>query len=220
MNKIWVVLVLIFTCSCDSQSNKKSTDFSSMKSGDSIKSYKNASGKKPVDSLPDTFSPDSADLPPSQTEEREKLKTKYNETKIIDSAIITNNLDTLHLFLKYYCLKNVDLVVPPNYDLDHKLPTEFVTHPFVTYVRLIHNRDTVLSRTFQASDFNPYFADKFGGNLKKSGSILMLPDFFKGNKDKNQIVLIYSIAIPATDIGIGMFFTLSKDGRFKITENE
>jgi hypothetical protein len=108
-------------------------------------------------------------------------------------------------------------MVPKTYQSDEKNPHAFITHPFASTVLLIHNRDTVLNREFKASDFNPFFEDNFGGNLKKYGSILMLPEFSKKNKDKDQIALIYSIAIPVTDIG--MYLLITKNGNYKIVEN-
>jgi len=156
-------------------------------------------------------------LPPSQAEERERLKKTYDLVKTIDSTFISNN-DILHFHLKYYCLKNINLVEPKAYDPDTKHPKEFVTHPFVFDIALTHNSEVVLNRLFKASDLNLFFEDTFGGNLKKYGSLLM-PKLAKRNKDKSRVVIDCPIAIPATDIGIGMFLIISKNGSYTFVEN-
>jgi hypothetical protein len=46
-----------------------------------------------------------------------------------------------------------------------------------------------------------------------------MPTLARKNKDKSQIVLDYPIAIPTTDIGIGLFLIISKNGDYKIVEN-
>lgn len=46
-----------------------------------------------------------------------------------------------------------------------------------------------------------------------------MPEFSRNNKDRSQVVLGYSVAIPATDLGKGLQMVISKDGKYKIIEN-
>jgi hypothetical protein len=154
--------------------------------------------------------------PPSQDEERERLSKTYDDVKTIDSTFIGNS-DTLHLHLKYYCLKNIDLLVPKHYDLNEKNPKDFLTHPFVANILLINKKDTVLNKQFKADDFYPFFKDNFGGGLKKYGS-LGLPEFSRRNMKKSQIVLYCNISIPVTDLALGLSLIISNDGSYKIVE--
>lgn len=212
-----MALLLIAFASCRSKTQRK--DMDSALVSDTTKSKTNNPINKSRSIDFDRFAtlPDSVDDTPTQAEERERLSKTYDDIKIIDSTFISNN-DTLHFHLKYYCLKNIDLLEPKPYDPDRQNPKEFLTHPFVSNISLIHNRDTVLNKQFKADDLNPFFEDNFGGALKKYGS-LMMPKLARRNKDKSRIVLDYPIAIPATDIGIGMFLIISKNGNYRFVEN-
>ncbi len=223
MKKSLIVIMLCSLMSCNSKMDKKASDSSLTSNSDTTKFNKKKSSnysKKAVDSLIRAGVISQEDLPlapPSQNEERERLKKEYDQIKVIDSNFISNN-DTLHFHLKYYCLKDSNLVIPKFYDSDEKDQKDFVTHPFVADISLIRNRVTVLNKQFKASDFDRFFVDNFGGNLKKYGSMLEL-HFLKKNKDKSRVVLACSIAIPTTDIGTGMFLIISKNGDYKIVEN-
>jgi hypothetical protein len=46
-----------------------------------------------------------------------------------------------------------------------------------------------------------------------------MPELSRKNKDRSQVVLGYSVSIPATDIGKGLHLVISKDGKYKIIEN-
>ncbi len=213
---------LIVMTGCNLNSKNESTNSSLIKTGDSSKkpnpsSDTNGEGKttRQKDSVSGT---DSIDDTPTPAEERKRLSKSYSDIKVIDTTFIENDGDSLHFHLKYYCLKGDPIVVPSTYALDEKPPHTFITYGFASDVLLINNHDTVLNKQFKASTFNPFFLDKFGGNLKKYGSILM-PELSKRNKDPNLVVLIFSIAIPATDIGTGVFLVISKSGNYKILEN-
>ena len=175
--------------------------------------------KKAVDSLirAGVISKDDLNLPQLQSEERERLKKEYDKIKVIDSTFISDK-DTLHFHLKYYCLKDSNLVIPKFYDTDNKIPKEFITHPFVADISLKNNGHTVLNKQFKASDFAPFFEDNFGGNLKKYGSLLPF-QLSKENKDKNRILLTFSYSIPVTDLGIGLYLIIYRNGSYKVVEN-
>ena len=206
MTKLFPLLLLLIFISCNSSSKSQTTNTLITKTANGA--TKNIA-KQPIDTS------DSGDDTPTQNEERERLSKTYGDVKIIDSTFINDN-DTLHFHLKYYCLKNSSLVIPKRYDLDGK--KEFVTHPFVSDVILTHDRDTVLKKQFNSTDFNPFFTDNFGGNLKKYGSMDM-PDILAKNKDKSLIIVHCPIGIPSTDIGIGLFLIISKSGDYKIVDH-
>ena len=161
--------------------------------------------------------PDDEQEPPTQAEEKKRIINAYDQVQTIDTVFATGT-DKLQFHLKYSCLKDSKIVVPKTYDLDNKTPKPFVTRAFVSTILLINNGDSVLNKQFQASDFNPFFEDVFGGNLKKYGSILM-PEFSRNNMVGQQIVLAYSVSIPTTDIGIGLSLIITKDGKYKIVKN-
>jgi len=221
MNKLFIIVLVLALDGCNSKSDRKTIDSSLINSHEVAKPSKTRGSKyskKAVDSLIRAGVISQDDLaPPSQSEERERLKKGYDKIKIIDSSFISNN-DTLHFHLKYYCLKDSNLVIPKFYDFDEKNPKEFVTHPFVADISLTRNKHTVLNKQFKASDFYPFFKDNFGGNLKKYGSLLEL-NFLKRNNNENRIVLDFSIAIPTTDLGTGLVLMIQKNGDYKIVEN-
>ncbi len=207
---------------CNLNSKNQSADSSLIKTGDSSKIPNQASDTngegKDTNQMDLVSGTDSIDDTPTPAEERKRLSRTYNDLKVIDTTFINSDGDSLHFHLKYYCLKSDTIVVPSTYVLDEKPPHDYTTYGFASNVLLINNHDTVLNKQFKASIFNPYFQDNFGGNLKKYGSILM-PELSKRNKDPNLVVLIFYIAIPATDISTGVFLVISKSGNYKILEN-
>jgi hypothetical protein len=219
MYKVFIALLLIVFVSCNGQSKSNSTDSSSTTISDTSKSKITEDAKqKAIDAqMAKGDRPDSEQEDPSPADEKNRILKSYDDVKVIDTILISGN-DSLHFHLKYYCLKKSSLVVPKSYDTDKKSPKDFTTHEFVSDIVLVNKKNTVLKKQFKASDLNPYFKDDFGGNLKKYGTILM-PNLSRRNKDKSQIVLAYSIAIPTTDIGKGVFLIISKKGDYKVVEN-
>ncbi|QKJ28396.1 hypothetical protein HQ865_11470 [Mucilaginibacter mali] len=219
MNKRLLILLLIATAtwtSCNSSSTKSSSD-SLNNTGDTSKAVADAKQKAIDAQMAKGNRSDSEEETPSQSDEKNRILKSYDDVKTIDTMLVNGN-DSLNFHLKYYCLKNTNLLVPKSYDIDKSAPKDFLTHEFASDVLLVNKRDTVLKKQFRASDFAPYFKDEFGGNLKKYGTILM-PNLSRRNKDKSQIVLVYSLAIPTTDIGKGVFLIISKNGDYKVVEN-
>jgi hypothetical protein len=221
MNKVYIIFLALALNSCSGNSCKKANDslLNSRYFTKSNKTKPSNYGKKSIDSLirAGVISQDDLNLPPLQSEERERLKKEYDKIKVIDSTFI-NDKDTLLFHLKYYCLKDSNLVIPKFYDTEDKIPKEFITHPFVADISLTNNGHTVLNRQFKASDFAPFFVDNFGGNFKKYGSLLPF-QLTKRNKDKNRIVLTFSYSIPVTDLGISLYLIIFKNGSYKVVEN-
>jgi len=206
--KLFTVVLVIGTIGCNANSQRQASHSSLELKTDSLTSKAKAGS--------DINKPDEvADLPPTIAEEQELLAKTYDQIKTIDSTFI-NASDTLHFCLTYYCLKKDSLVVSKHYNTE-KSSKDFVTHPFASNILLVHNGDTVLKKQFQASDFTPFFQDNFGGSLKKNGSMLM-PYLSRKNKDKKRIVVICGISIPSTDIGVGLFLVIDKNGHYEIVQ--
>ncbi|MHA4810911.1 hypothetical protein ACX0G9_22580 [Flavitalea flava] len=80
----------------------------------------------------------------------------------------------------------------------------FVTHNFVTQVRLDKNNKTILQRTIYKEDF-----EKFLDSPLKDYATLRCPSLAISN---GSIELDYSISIPLTDVGVGMTMMIKNDG--------
>jgi len=210
-----ILLVLTLFTNCKYRESSHSTTSDSL-----LKKDANGTpySKQTVDSMvrAGAISPDSLpDLPPTQYDERVRIEKEYNKLKVIDTVLIAG-ADSLHFHSKLYCLKDHKLVVPKYYDLN-KEKKDFVTHPFAIDLWLANKADTVLKKQFKATDFNPFFKDAFGGNLKRYGNILDY-SLLKKNSDNAQVVLRVSLSIPTTDLGTGVYLTIDKKGEYKISE--
>ncbi len=162
---------------------------------------------------------DQSELSPTQHEERERLSKTYDQVKVIDSTFIVNK-DTLKFHLKYYCLRDSNLVIPKFYEFDENPPKDFVTHPFVADISLNRNGSFILRKQFQGSDFNHFYKDPFVGNLKKYGSIVDDISLSQYNKDKSRIIINFSFSIPTTDLGIAMSLIIADNGTYKIIADQ
>lgn len=210
MNKLFIVVSLFIITGCTDSNNKIGEDTTKTRyTKDSI------SKRKAIDSMM-RLGDSEPDDTPTQEQERERRAKTYDQIEMLDSTFISKN-DTLKFHLKYYCLKNSTLILPVSYNEDITDKKPFITYEFSAEISMVHNKDTVLNRLFRAKDLNPFFTDNFGGSLKKYGS-LMMPSFGRRNIDKSRIVIDYPIAIPATDIGLGMFLIISKNGDYTFAE--
>jgi len=213
---------LITLIGCNTKAKNGSANSLLVKTGDSSKianqTRDTVYGGEAINNGRLLSSSDTSDDTPTPAEERRRLLETYNEIRIIDTTIIESNNDSLHFYLRYHCLKDDKIIVPSRYASDEKHPQDYIAYGFASDILLILNHDTVLNTQFKASTFNPFFQDNFGGNLKKYGSILM-PELLTSNKDPYLIVLHYSIAIPATDIGKGVFVIISDHGKYRVSEN-
>ncbi|HEY4196282.1 MAG TPA: hypothetical protein VGM63_12150 [Mucilaginibacter sp.] len=209
MKYINILLIYIAICfGCTSSTQKKSVKFVTSKEDSSNSNHKDSSNHNIANADTNSI------LPRTQADERAFIVKSYDKAKEIDSVFV-NGSDTLHLHLKYFCLKESNLVIPKFYDENKENPKDFDTHEFASDIVLALNHDTILNKEFKASDFSPFFEDNFGGNLKKYGSLSM-PYLSRRNKDKSHIVLVCPIAIPSTDIGLGLFLILQKNGNYQI----
>ena len=127
---------------------------------------------------------------------------RYNKPCLIDS-VFTIGADTFDLHLKHYCLMDSAIKVPEKYVSMYKLDS-FVTHNFVTIVRLDKNNKTILQRKVYKKDFENFLFPQ----LKEYGALLC-PSL---NLSNGTIDLDYSVSIPLTDVGTGITMILNRDG--------
>jgi len=126
----------------------------------------------------------------------------YQKSLVIDSVFKMEN-DTFHLHLKHYCLMDSAVTLPGKYVEMYKLDS-FVTHNFVTDLKLEKNNHTLLRMTIRKKDFDPrlYTALRDYGVLYAPSLAIV-----KGN-----IQLDYSISIPLTDVGVGVTAVIHQNG--------
>lgn len=214
INKVCIGLLVITFISCNSQLKRKPTESSLIRMSDTLKSKSTEDIKrKVIDNLMEKGNrPDDEQDTPSSTEERRRVLKSYDEIKIVDTTLI-NGDDSIRLHLKYFCLKDEILVIPKSYVFDKNNPRDFITHDFASNILLIHKSDTIFKKTIRKNDFNSIIADQ----LIKFGTLRM-PNLSASNMDKSQIVLVYSISIPMTEIGTSVSFIINKKGDFKIAK--
>nr|WP_294950451.1 hypothetical protein [uncultured Mucilaginibacter sp.] len=203
MNKIIAFFIIALLVSCGNNVKETSRDVTN---SDTVKPAMN------VKVASDSIGPASDDIPPSQAEERKRLETTYDNIQVIDS-VFDNGKERISLRVKYYCLKDSDIVIPKRY-YDAENPTDFITHPFVSDILLINGRDTVLNKQFTAKDFQPFFKDPFVGALKKYGGLLA--PSISGTSTRDNFIVYYSLSIPVTDLGIPVKIIIQKNGRYNI----
>jgi hypothetical protein len=157
--------------------------------------------------------PDSEQETPSPIEERIRLSKTYNVIKIIDTTLMAGP-DTLHLHLKYYCIKDSDLIIPKKYVFGEKSPKDFITHNFASDIKITQKGQIIFNKTIRKNSFDTILTEQ----LKNYG-MLMMPYLSSSNGNKNQIVLDYSISIPASEIGTSVSLIINKNGDSKIAKN-
>jgi hypothetical protein len=210
--------VYIFIISCNEKSSQSnSVNFKRDTIKPTIKSTLDSSTtNKEINSSKEFVDrPDSEQESMSPKDEMKRIERTYNIVKKIDT-ILFNGQDTLHLHIKYYCLKKDTLIIPKSLNYSNE---SFLTHPFASRIILINGKDTVVNKEFKAQDFTKSIADNYNGNLKRYGSIIKLPIVSSKNKNDNQVSLAYTISIPGTDIGQVVHLIISKNGEYKILEH-
>jgi predicted nucleotidyltransferase len=112
--------------------------------------------------------------------------------------------DSFKVHLKYYCLKDSAIKVPKELVYMYKLDS-FVTHNFVTRVRIERNGVSILEKTIHKEEF-----DKFLYPEWKQYSVLRDPSLELKN---NLIEISNSISIPLTDLGVLTSILVDRDGK-------
>lgn len=133
---------------------------------------------------------------------------RYTTPFVIDTSFkIAASRFKLHL--EHVCTFDTGIIVPRSYIPAYKLDS-FVTHDFVTRIKLQKNGKKILDRTVTKKDFWLQYQPE----LAKYG-VLFCPNvqIYLGT-----ITLNYNIAIPLTDVGAAAEATIDEKGgmRFKV----
>jgi len=126
----------------------------------------------------------------------------YKKPCVIDTAFsIGTDRYTFHA--EHECLMDSGITVPKDYVYMYKLDS-FVTHNFLTHVRLAKNDKSIVEKTIYKKNFDSVLRP----DLKRY-AVLFCPYFLL--KD-NRILLHYSVSIPLTDVGIGAYADMDGKG--------
>jgi hypothetical protein len=127
---------------------------------------------------------------------------QYQNPLTVDSVLVIGN-DSFRINFRHYCLMDSAINVPGKYTEVYGLPN-FITHNFVSSVKVEKNGTGILDTMIYKKDFNRFIDD----NLKQYG-VLLYPVLKLGN---GIIQINYSISIPLTDVGTGVSARISKEG--------
>lgn len=128
----------------------------------------------------------------------------YTRPCMLDSSFVLGT-DIFHLQYKHICLMDSAITLPRKYVSLYKLDS-FVTHNFITQVRLEKNDKIILQKTVYKKDFNSLIDSSL-----KEFATLRYPFLRVGD---SSITLDYSISIPLTDVGMGVRMVI--DGKGKV----
>jgi len=156
--------------------------------------------------------PDSEQVGPSFKEVLADHLVSYNKVENIDKVVIDGN-DTLQLHETYYCLHDSSLIVPKHYLWGGDTSKDFVTNNFATKIIVVNNKDTVLKKVFNKSEFNNTLFEE-----ERKYAIIFNAGYVGYNKKKEEFALGYSITIPLTDVGVTAYITVDKKGNYKILD--
>lgn len=115
----------------------------------------------------------------------------YTKKCMIDSAFRLG-MDHYRLYLKDSCLMDSAIVLPKEYVNTYKLDS-FVTHTFISKVRLERNGKTILDRVITKEDFTPLL----DASLRQYATVRCPNITLK----RDSVLIGYSISIPLTDVG-------------------
>jgi|GEM_PF-6767670 len=140
----------------------------------------------------------------------EEYIASYTEPCVIDSGFKLGT-DHYRLYVKDSCLMDSAIVIPKKYVSYYKLDS-FVTHNFISWVRLEKNGETILDRVITKKDFTPLL----DVSLRRYATI-MCPGM---SLKQDSIRLGYSISIPLTDVGQQKYVMIDAGGKLTFREPE
>ncbi|WP_431213562.1 hypothetical protein ACQ86N_01155 [Puia sp. P3] len=213
-NKIWIPISLLLLAGCANNDGPTTKLDSSPPPPDAAVSdayHKERPAKGESQSTRTATEPPNHRAPSAADENPEEdLQTIYNDciaeytkTVLVDTSFLLGE-DLYNLHAEHRCLMDSAIRVPKPYTRIYKLDS-FVTHNFATQVRLTRNGKTILERSIHKSDFDGHL-DPY---LRKYGA-LRHPNF---ELKDGKILLQYSISIPLTDVGIGAYADMDKEGK-------
>lgn len=196
-----IVFIAIFSCE-DGRLYK--TD-SNEKYIDSLSGKKLTLKKDTLLDLDDSNESDSNELKDILNE----FKETYNETVVVDT-IMERNGDNVEIYFKHYCILDSAVVIPSKYVSIYGI-NKFITHNFVSELRVSANNKKLLDTTITTKTFKDYL----DSNLQKYG-VLLYPNL---KYSSAGITIDYSVSIPLTDIGANFSLKIDLFGNLKISSN-
>jgi hypothetical protein len=171
-----------------------------------VNSYTTKETQTPIDTLKSSATVDTStedDNP--QIEARKDLIASYNKPLLIDTFFVANG-KKLKVLFRYWCTMDSSILVPAQYNFDTN--KDFRTHGFISDLVVLSTQDTLFRKQITKSTFDSLIDI----SLKKYATLLF-PDF---SIENDSIKIDYSITIPATDVGKGVYIKFGKNGNYRI----
>ncbi|MFT3935918.1 MAG: hypothetical protein QM726_19975 [Chitinophagaceae bacterium] len=144
------------------------------------------------------------------TDFRQEFISLYTKKVVIDTYFVDNGRKYEIIFRHFSTMDN-GLVVPAKYNFDTN--KDFVTHNFVSDLAVISEKDTVFKKHITKATFKPLL-DTLNTPLNKYATLLY-PTLVI---DNDSIQIHYSISIPVTDVGLGVYIKFDTKGKYLITQ--
>lgn len=192
MYKLFFIVLLFFLFSCSDSTKKKDERSTSLSKSNQNTKYQDAVDEE------------------MQADILKEYENNYVNKVFLDSTV-TIGSDIFRIRLKHSCLFDSSVVVPKKYVSLFGMD-QFITHNFDSDLKVEKNGTIIINRMITKSDFN-HLLDN---NLKKYG-VLLYPDL--GIED-TSIQINYSISIPLTDVGVGVYVTFLNDSTLKYYHQE
>jgi hypothetical protein len=151
---------------------------------------------------------------PSQvySEDRQEFMDTYDKIIKIDTTLFVN-ADTLKIHFKYYCLKDSAVTISKEYIWEDDHLDEFITHNFVSDIRIIKNGEEIYQETIDKETFKEIAPQEL-----LDEAVLQYPSFRGFDEGENKLTFHYSISIPATDVGTSATLHIDLNGNKRITQ--
>lgn len=133
---------------------------------------------------------------------------KYYEITKLDTTILVNQ-EKHTIKFDYHCLFDSSLVVPYRF-YEGDLNNDFVSHNFAINIEVENESEMIYKGELLKNAFDECITE----DLKKYGALLY--PYFHEYDDKTQSFIFgFSISIPLTDIGRGVYFAIDLSGNAK-----
>lgn len=189
-----IAFIFLTLLGCSSGENKSTTQ------ADATKTSKQIDSTKAAAKVDTTEEEDE-----SQVDVRKELIASYEKPILIDTFFIDDSKKVEAVF-RYLCTRDSAIKVPARYNFDTK--KDFVTHDFISDLTLLSGKDTLFKKQITKSTFD----NLIDSSLKKYATLLF-PVF---SIDNDSIKIEYSITIPVTDVGVGVYVKFGKNGNYVI----
>jgi len=132
----------------------------------------------------------------------------YYQEKRLDTIFWING-EKYELMFNYHCLLDSSVVIPYKY-YEGELNKDFITHNYIIDIQVSKDDKLIYKNKLLKNDFTECITE----NLKKYG-VLLYPYYYKFDKIRQSFILGFSISIPLTDIGRGVYLAIDINGHAK-----